>query len=354
MKKLLSLALATIMLFSVAIVSVSAEESAELTEVELIELKLRQADANKDGTYSTEDAAEVLRAAAGVVPDGEDFDFTGDGSTTVDDAIKMLRILSGMDTVITEEETLTLFNSKLNGCKADKPGFSKVATAQCRSMKISQDVEASNSFVGALLGDMKFTDLEYDKYVEKMISMMDTDDLSEEEKEQIEEMRESAETYKDPQYQYATVEANDYYDHYKYFPREYNNVSSTLTIDDISSIKYTMLNGNICFYLTMPKTSYGTNAYPSDDSTIPYGKVFNLVDFGTSDGSVVNNITFNNGKITMYVDSVTGAVKEVNYSYDYSSDITAPPQTQSDATLGSITVTVRTKTSASIKEDFVF
>ncbi len=352
------------MVFSVMAVSVNAEEAdvgdttveeTVPTEAELIEMKLRKADANKDGCYSTEDASEILRVAAGILPSGENYDIDEDGNTTAKDAIKMLRILSGVESIITDEEALTLFNSKLNSCKTDEPGFTKTSTATCYSMKITQSVTASNALIGAMLKDMEFTDLEYDKYVDKMIAMMGSEDkLTASEKQQIADMRESAETYREPQVQVNEAEAGSYYAHYRYFPREYKNEASELRLSDISSITYTMVGGNICFIVKLPKMTYTSNYPVDDDSQTPYGRVFNLVDFSSSNGSKINSLVFNNGKITMYFDAVTGAMKTVDYYHDYSSNISAPPQTQTDSSIGTVTVNVTTKTNASIKEEIVF
>jgi hypothetical protein len=363
MKKFLSLMLAILMLTSVMAISVSAQETdtgdtttegTVPTQAELIEMKLRAADVNKDGSYSTEDASAVLKAAAGIIPENENYDVNLDSNVSVKDAIKMLRIISGVEKIITDEEALTLFNSKLNACKSDEPGFTKTSTATCYSMKITQSVKASNALIGAMLKDMEFTDLEYDKYVDKMVAMMGSGDkLTEAEKQQIADMKKSAEDYRKPQVQTYTAEKGSYYSHYRHFPREYKNVASELLITDISSISYTMVNGNICFIVKLPKSTYTTN-YPSDDSQTPYGRVFNLVDFTSSDGSKINSLVFNNGKITMYFDAVTGAMKTVDYSYDYSSSIKAPTQTQSDSSIGTVTIDVTTKTNASIKEEIVF
>jgi hypothetical protein len=130
-------------------------------------------------------------------------------------------------------------------------------------------------------------------------------------------------------------------------------VASELLLSDVSSITYTMVGGNICFVVKLPKVTYTSN-YPADDSQTPYGRIFNLVDFSSSDGSKINSLVFKNGKVTMYFDAVTGEMKTVDYYHDYSSDISAPPQTQTDSSIGSVTVNVRTKTTASIKEEIVF
>ncbi len=351
--------LAMLMFASIMVVSVNAEGDtsepvAEPTEAELIEMKLRAADVNQDGSYSTEDAAVVLKAAAGILPENESYDVNSDNNVTIKDAIKMLRILSGVESIITDEEALTLFNSKLNACKTEEPGFTKTSTATCYSMKISQSVKASNALIGAMLKDMVFTDLEYDKYVDKMVAMMgSSDNLTASEKQQIADMKKSAEDYRKPQIQTYDVEQGSYYSHYRHFPREYKNIASELVLSDISSISYTMVNGNICFIVKLPKMTYASN-YPADDSQTPYGRVFNLVDFSVSDGSKINSLVFNNGKITMYFDAVTGEMKTVDYYYDYTSNIKAPTQTQSDSSIGTVTIDVTTKTSASIKEEIVF
>lgn len=341
------------MLMSVLCVSAGAEEATELTAAEKNEILLRNADTNGDGSYSTDDVKLLLKAAAGTGEGKESFDINSDGVTSLEDAIMLLKHTSNIEPLLSNEEAVELFNAKVNGVKnRDKglPGFKKTVTATCNSMKITQEVEASG-LAAILAGQMSCTDLEYDKYVDKMVGLMSSSDMTAEEKENIEAMKQSAVEYKKPQTETVTAVAGDYVDHFLEFPRDAMNTASELSTADITSISYTMSNGNIVFTVKLPSETYTSlAAYEAN----PYAKVMNVVEFDEDDGSKLNRVELKNGKVEIKFDVQTGAMKSANYSYNYYSDISAPKQSQSDSNFGTVTVKLKTKTTATITESIVF
>ena len=340
---------------SVFCINVSAEEAVELTPVEKSALKLRNADADGDGTYSIADVQLLLKAAAGTGEDKAEYDINSDGYTSVEDALAVLREVTGVKPLLTDAEALELFNAKLNAVKTDKPAFHGVSRMQYKSVKITQKMTATNALVGAFLGDMNYTDLEYDKYVEKMIAtMQNNSNLTEKDKAEMEAMRESARTYRDPVVGERTVQANSSYDHLLYFPRERKSLSSELTLSDIKSITYYMADGIVTFTVVMSKASYTASTYPSDLYKTPYGKVFNLVDLNASEDSTLAKGEYLNGKVELKLDNDTCTIKSAAYSYDYYSEVKAPTQSMTDAKLGTITIDMTTKSSAGVQETFTF
>lgn len=353
MKKLLSMILAVAVIMSVLCVSVSAEEATELTAAEKNEILLRNADANGDGFYSTADVTVLLKAAAGTGDDKDSFDVNSDGVTSLEDAIMLLKHTSGIEPLLSNEEAVELFNAKVNAVKnRDKglPGFEKTITATCNSMKITQDVQASG-LASLVAGQMACTDLEYDKYVDKMVGLMSSGNMTAEDKENIEAMKQSAKDYRKPQVEVVEAVAGDYVDHFLDFPRDAMNTASEITTADISSVSYTMSGGNIVFTLKLPNKTYTSlSAFNAN----PYAKVMNVVEFDEDDGSKVNKIELKNGSVVVKFDAQTGAMKNANYSYNYYSDISAPEQSQTDSDFGTVTVKLKTKTTATVTESVVF
>lgn len=356
MKKILSVIIAVAVLMSCLVLGAGATE-ATLTAEEINLLKIQRADANSNGKYDTDDALKILSAAMGTIEEDEKYDVDSDGAVSVRDALVALKAAAGTSPV-TNEELFNILNAKLNSVKNDEKGFTRTATATCTSMKITQTAEFSNKALGALMGDsMSCDNLEYNAYVEKMTGMLDEDKMTEEEIANKNAMEESAATYRQPKTETYIAAADNYYDHYKLFPREYKNIASELTYAEIStsgSVVYSMTGGKITITLRMPKCTYTTATFPDDPDTTPYGKIFNLVSLETSEGSTVKNAEFKNGKVTLVMDSATGEIQTVDYYYDYYSNVAAPEQVMTDATLGTITINMSTKTNANIKEHFEF
>lgn len=349
LKKTLSVLLVIAMLFSVLGVSVSAATTETLTAEQKTEMKIKRADVNADGVYDTTDAKMLLKAAAGIYKPNNKYDVNLDGATSISDALLVLKQASGIAPVVSKAELVKLFNKKLNDIKNDTPGFKKTSTATCQSMKITQKVTATG-FAAIAASSLSCTDLEYDQYVEKMTSMFESAGLSAEEQANIDAMKKSAEDYRKPQSKTYTAAKDDYYDHYKLFPREFKNTASEVTASEVSSVTFSAVDGTIVYTLRMPVKTYTESTFPSDPTTSSYGKIFNLVNVRETEGSTINSLEFKNGKVVMTTDAATGEVKKVVYYYDYSSNIQAPRQTQTESGLGTITIDVTTKTKANIKE----
>lgn len=345
--------LVAVMLMSALCVSASAEETTELTAVEKSEIMLRNADADGNGTYSTEDVRVLLKAAAGTAADADTYDVNSDGVTSVEDAIAVMREVMGVEPLLSDDEAVALFNAKVNNVKnreAGLPGFTKTITATCNSMKITQEVEATG-LAAIVAGQLACTDLEYDKYVDKMVGLMSSSNMSAEDKENLEAMKQSAKDYRKPQTETETAKAGNYVDHFISFPRDGKNTASEITTADISSISYTMSNDNIVFTLKLPNKTYRTlTAFEANT----YAKVMNVVEFDEDDGSKLNQVDLKNGKVEITFDAKTGAMKKADYFYNYYSDISAPAQSQSDESFGDVTVKLKTKTTATITESVVF
>lgn len=354
LKKLLSIILVLGMLMSIFCITAGAEDTTELTSAQKSELKLRRADANGDGTYNTGDVQTLLKAAAGTIANKAEYDLNLDGATSIEDALAVLREVAGIKPILSNDEAIELFNAKVNNVKnrdTGLPGFEKTITATCSSMKITQTVEATG-FAALVTGNMSCTDLEYDKYVDKMVGMMENSGgLSAEDQANVNAMKQSAKDYRKPQTDTEVAEAGDYVDHFLYFPRDARNTASEITATDISSISYTMKDGKITYTLRLPDKKYTSNtAYQANI----YAKVMNVVEFDEDDGSKVNSVELKNGIVTITTDAATGAMKTADYSYGYYSDVSAPTQTQTDSALGSITIKLKTKTTASVSESVVF
>lgn len=358
MKKALSILLVIGILMSFMVIGVSAEEEVTLAPAQISLAKMKKADVNKDGSYSTSDVQALLQAVIGAVEnsDSAEYDINSDGCVSFEDAREVLRHVSGAEPIVSDEELVEIVNFKLNAVKTDKPTFHGVSTVQCKSMKVTQKVTASNAIVGALLGDMNFTDLEYDKYIEKMIAMMeDSKELTEEDLKEIEAMRNSAETYRDPVVGERTVDAAESpYGHLLYFPRERKNVACELTVNDIKSVTYSVRNGVITINIVMPTAPYTASTYPSDLTKTPYGKAFNVANLKGSSDSTLTKGEYKNGKLTLALDKETEMIQLADYSYEYYSEVKAPTQSQTDPKIGTVTIDMVTKTSASVKETFTF
>ncbi len=361
---------------SVFCVNVSAEEAVELTPVEKSEIKLRNADADGDGTYSIADVQLLLKAAAGTGEDKAEYDINSDGYTSVEDALAVLREVSGVKPLLTDAEALALANAKLNGVKVEKPGFDCVSTAQCTSMKVTQKITAEGTLAGLLNGmlkDMNYTDLEYDQYVDKMVAQLESskdsirkdENLTEAQKQaelaevdrQIAAMEKSGDTYRDVDRAEKTVVPGNINGHKNYFPVAGQvEVSSSLTLEDIEKITYTVIDNEVSFDITMKDYSYTNSTYPKTSAglaDLPYGKVFNLPFLRGESGSTLTKAEYKNGRVKVILDKDTTEIKTAAYSYDYFSNIKAPVQSNSQEGI-TLKVEMSTKMNATVNETFTF
>ena len=327
---------------AIGLFGVAASAAGETTvTAETAMAKLQKLDVNTDGAISTVDAAQYLKAAAGIIDSAEvDYDYDADGSVSVVDAQKVLRVVAGVDSPVTQEEALVLFNAGINSVKTVRPGFEKTATMVCPSIKVTT--------MNAPIDQMNVSNLEFDQYVEKIIKLMNTFPynlaLNEEMKAQLEEMRVQAKESYEPQVTTKTV-ASRSNSHYTYFPVNNLGWSSRLTTADIKSITCVIESGSIVYTVKMNDVTYVGDEYPTGSAgfskrqSLPYGKIFNIPAFDESDGSTVNKVSFKNGTIVYKQDYKTGDSLYADYSYGYVIDMTAAPQEESELVMKTVTTT---------------
>lgn len=319
----------------------AADTGTTLTDAEMSMLKIQRIDADGDGAYSTSDAAEFLRAAAGISADSgnEKYDLDFDGSVSVVDAQQALRIVSGIVPVLDAEETLELFNERINSVKTVRPGFDKTETLQCPSVLVTTSNVPLNS--------LNVTNLEFNKYVDKVVGALGSFMTDEQKKE----MKQQAIDIYLPQTATKTVAARSN-SHYSYFPVNNLGWSSKLTADDIKGATCQVVGSDIVCTITLPEVTYIGDEYPTGSAgfskrqALSYGKVFNIPSLDESDGSTVNKVQFKNGKVVLKVDVLTGDVLSADYSYTYICEIIAPPQDDS-------TMVMKTATTANLTDKYI-
>ncbi len=351
--------MALCMLVSVFAVSSSAADTA-LTSMEKSILKLKNADADSNGTISTADAKLLLRAAAGIEAEKDSYDVDLDGATSISDALAVLKESAGVKPLLTTAEALELFNNRINLVKSRAkqedgetpvagalPGFDKTTTMHCKSMLITTS--------GAPLSKLNVTNMEYNKYVDTIVDVMSSPlfaaAMDAEMKAQLEEMKVSAvEAYK-PKSQGDTAETGDDVDHTTLFPIANIQDASRLTVSDVAAVTCTLSDNHLFYTVTMKNYTYTGNAYPTGPSgfqgrlNLPYGKAFNIMSLDESDGSTLNSVTYQNGKITLLENAQTGKLVEAHYSYTYKSDISAPQQDD---------LKMKTVMTSDVREDYIF
>lgn len=342
MKKLLSVILALCMLFSVMALSAGAAYSDDFSASgkEAYE-KLRSLDADNDGNIATDDAAVYLKAAAGIIDETQaNFDYDGDGFVTISDAQSVLKIAAGIDSALTQEETLALFNASINEVKSTRPGFERIATVQCPSIKVTT--------MDAPIPSLNVTDMEFNTYVDNFVKTMNTPPysiiLNDEMRAELKLMQEEAKTAYEPhtEEKYVAKASNA---HYSYFPVTNLGWSSKLAINDVESISCTLKDSVAVFTIEMADYTYIGDEYPTGTAgfaarqALPYGKVFNIPAFDESDGSTINKVAFKNGKVVYHLDLATGAPVFAEYSYTYDTDVTAAPQQDSELVMKTATIT---------------
>lgn len=325
-------------------VSAFATET-ELTKAEKAIISLNRAEAASSGSYTTDLAVKVLKAAAGIEEPKEAYDIDVDGCVSVMDAQRFLRVAAGIDTVVSKADALELFNEELNEVKKVKPGFHKTATAVCPTIKVTT--------TGAPFSSLNVTNMEYNQYVNKLISFTESfgsmggEDITAE----LDAMRESAVEVYQPQTATKTVYSTSN-SHYSYFPVNNLGWSSKLTVDDIESINCTLSGESLVITVNMADYTYKGDAYPtgsngfSERQQLPYGKVFNIPSFDESDGSTVNNVQFKNGVVSLAIDRATGELTEVDYAFTHISNITAAKEEDSN-------LVMKTNTTTNVTENYV-
>lgn len=345
MKKILSIVLVVGMLFSLMSTAVYATDVSELTTGEKALLLMQRADINGDKQYSTDDVAILLKAAAGIIeiPDIDMYDLDFDGYVTVRDAQLMLKVVSDVAPLVSEEESLEVFNLLLNGVKSIKPGFDKTATVVCPTVKVTA------SGYPALLNSMNATNMEYKDYVNKAVKLMESVGTSEEE---LADLKQSATDIYTPQTETKTIAATSN-SHYTNFPVNNLGWSSKLTIDDVKSVNYAVEDGYLVYTVKMNNYTYKGDQYPTGSTgfsgrqQLPYGKVFNLPALQEDDKTTLNSIQLKNGVIVVKADIITGEIVSADYSYSYITDIVSIND------VDSYTITMKMVTTTNVKENYV-
>lgn len=368
MKKFLSTLLAVTLLFSALSVSAFALTGEDVAKNYDFALNVAQKDDKNniigytsDGKVTLDDARAVLRVSAGLEAPRDDinYDVDGDGFVTVSDVKTIIGVILGIDVAISDDEyLLSLFNAELNSVKSLRPGFTKTATTQCHSMRVTTRNAPDAS--------LNVTNMEFDEYTNKMCDYMDSylngpigiglqlsdpamyNDL----KTQVSSLRTQAkEAYK---LKSTTKTVNRYGSHYYHFPVNNLGNSCFLEISDIKSIECYEEDGYIIRKVTMNEDTYIGDEFPTGNEgfserwkTISYGKVFNIPDFdeteGTKETSRLNKVTFKDGIIISKVDKLSGVPISVEYSYSYTADVSQLPAKEGDLEMDSVTTATNTE-----------
>ena len=347
MKKILAGVLVVVMLVSCfSITSVAAvSEPTSYTAMQKAVLAMERADVNKDSQYSTDDAILLLKAAAGIVEPKEEHDVDADGAVSVSDAKRLLGVIAGVDSVVSKKDALEIFNQQINSVKSKRPGFNKVATVVCPSIKVTTS--------GAPMSSLNVTNMEYNQYVDKFVGVVEGlgslagDDI----KDDLNAMKQSAVDVYKPQVTKKTVYAT-YNTHFTHFPVNNLGWASKLTVNDVQSVSCAVDGEKLVVTVNMDNYVYNGNDYPTGSSgfskrqELPYGKAFNLPALDESDGSTVNKMEFRNGKITIEVDMATEEILTADYNYTYISSVTAAKEEGSN-------LVMKTTTTTNVNENYV-
>ena len=94
----------------------------------------------------------------------------------------------------------------------------------------------------------------------------------------------------------------------------------------------------------------GTAGFKDRWQTISYGKVFNIPELSESDGSVVNSVTFKDGKIVSKIDKLTGMPVEIDYKFTYIADVSAPVEVDDKGNEG---IKMKTKATITTTEKYI-
>lgn len=324
-------------------------------------------DYNGDGSVNLEDARTVLRVSAGIEApkDGLIYDIAGNNDgVTFEDVKKVISIVTGIDTEVTEcaEFNLSLFRGELNNVKKERPGFTKTSETQCLSMLVTTKNAPDSSLNVTNMPFDQYTNKSCD-YLEDMIDgplgIMISSSQKSEMKAQIADMRKQAAQVYDKKITTSTVAKRG--SHYAGFPVNNLGNSCFLEVSDIKSIECYEEDGYIIRVVTMNEDTYIGDEYPTgyEGSSqrwkeISYGKVFNIPELSEKEGdketSIVNKVTFKDGKIISKIDKLSGLPVSVDYSYTYTADISTIPEIDQNGKEG---LQMDSVTTATVKESFV-
>ncbi len=324
-KKLLCLVLTLCVLAGIVCMPVNASAEGDGTAelAELIEV-MNSADADGDGSYTTEDTKRILAVVAGIAeyPEDKDFDLNRDGYTDLLDVDFSLKLAT--KTVNFGGQLLELVNGKLNAVKTDLPGFTYDNTVHCKSCLVTtsfDNLSLSDKAALKLTGyydDLVVTDRSLYDYFKGMEPIIPDEDKASYQK-QLQDAKELTE----PQNSKAYVGEGKSYSHRIFFPVKNQAYASTLTPSDVSSVGL-YEDDEINAYIV--KIKLGSKSYTSsktflaaiENNTLSYAKAFNNVPNESALGdSTLKKLNIKNGIINVYVDKETGELVSVDYSFDY-------------------------------------
>ncbi len=360
MKKTISILLAICIIFSALSVSTYASYTTE--EIAL------NFDYNKDGVVNLSDARAVLRVLANIEEpqDGLIYDLTGDGDgLTIEDVKKVIGIVTGVDTDVSHcaEFNFNLFKAELNSVKTTKPGLTKIETVQCHSMRVTTK--------NAPVDDLNVTNMDFKEYTNKSCDYMENllngaagllipSADKKEMRAYIAELRKQA----DEVYDLKTsdpVTIKKYAAHYYHFPINNLATSCLLNYDDIKSITCEEKDGYIVRTVLMNEETKIGDDYPTGGGAaiaerreeVAYARVFNVPRFdekeGSKETSILNKVTFKDGKIVSTIDKLSGIPIKVEYSYSYVADVSTIPEVDENGKEG---IQMDTVTSATNTESY--
>ena len=325
MKKALSLILVLCVVISALSLTAAAAEKDRAATDAFYAKKLAY-DVDGDGSVSLDDVRFALSAAAGVIDADETAaaDIDGDGEATTLDALAVLKIECGIDTSwYTEEEVVNYLASELNWVKTARPGFTRTATDVSTSNKITTNIstgsEKLDDFIGNLLGSLIVEDMEYNKFIEQNKKLFTEPFLGttfKTEDEYNEMLAEANNAYKPQTVKKEVEKANT--KHYSQFPIDGKAYACRLGSDnELTEYKKITFkensNGTATITLTMKDYTYPDGSYPYKNlTTIPYGQAFNLPALKD-----IETMNLKSGKIVCVIDTKTGGIKTVDYSYTY-------------------------------------
>lgn len=313
MKKALSLILALcVVLSALSLTAAAAEKDRAATDA--FYAKKLAYDVDGDGAVSLDDVRLVLCTAAGVIEADEEStaDVDGDGAATTLDALAVLRMECGIDPFYTEEDVVNYLASELNWVKSARPGFTRKTEEKCTSLKVTA------SGAPALIGSFNATDMEYKDYLAKNKTLFKLI-LSDEE---YNEIMAQAEAVYEPKVAEKTVAKGS--SHITFFPVNGKGYACKFGSDneltEYKSITFKENStGTATITLTMKDYTYPDGSYPYKNlASIPYGQAFNLPALKD-----VENMNLKSGKIVCVIDTKTGGINTVDYSYTYVATVSA-------------------------------
>ena len=329
--------IAVLLTFCILVSAYSVGAFAGLSGAEL----LGKYDFNADNAVNILDARKLLRVSANMeAPDEtKNYDVNGDGVVNQADVMKTLYTVLGIEEEVSENKDVNVvnFRNELNAVKTSMPGFKKTSDPICKSMRVTT--------ANAPVEDLNVTDKEFSEYTEIVCSYTENllngplgllmkEELKKEYRESMAQMRDKAKAIYESHPTTTTV-AKGAPSHVNKFPVNNLGNACLLKADEVESITSELTeDGYIKRTVTLGEYTYVGDEYPTGSAGfsyrwqhIPYGKVFNLPPLDekttSTEVSVLNKVTFKDGKIVSIVDPSTGMAIDVTYSYTYIADMTS-------------------------------